>query len=54
MRWTGRVPRMGEMRNAYKVLVGMPERRKPHGRPNRRWEDNIRMDLSYADWEGVD
>ena len=38
---------MGERRGVYRVLVGKPERRRPMGRPRRRWEDNIRMDL----WE---
>jgi hypothetical protein len=33
------------MRNAHKILVGKPERKRPFGRPRRRWEDNIRMDL---------
>jgi hypothetical protein len=36
---------MGEMRNAYKVLVRNPEGRRPLGRARRRWQDNIRMDL---------
>jgi hypothetical protein len=36
---------MGEMRNAYKLLVGKPEEKRPLGRPRRRWVDNIRMDL---------
>jgi hypothetical protein len=36
---------MGKMRNAYKILVGKPEGKKPLGRPRRRWEDNIRMDI---------
>jgi hypothetical protein len=36
---------MGEKRNAYKVLVGRPERKIPLGRPRRRWDDNITMDL---------
>jgi len=34
-----------EMRNAYKILVGKPERKRPRGRPRSRWEDNIKMDL---------
>jgi hypothetical protein len=42
MRWAGKVPRMGEMRNTYKILVGKPEGKRPLGRPRRRWEDNIR------------
>jgi hypothetical protein len=45
---------MGERRGAYKVLVGKPEGRGPLGRPRRRWEDNIKMDLREgcggADW----
>jgi len=45
MRWAGHVARMGEGRGAYRVLVGKPEGRRPLGRPRRRWEDNIRMDL---------
>jgi hypothetical protein len=45
MRWAGYVARMGEERNVYKVLVGKPEGKRPLGRPRRRWEDVIRMDL---------
>jgi hypothetical protein len=36
---------MGERRGAYRALVGKPEGRRPLGRPRRRWEDNIKMDL---------
>jgi hypothetical protein len=45
MRWAGHVARMGEGINAYRVLVGRPEGKRPLGRPRRRWEDNIKMDL---------
>jgi len=45
MRWAGHVPRMGEMKGVYRVLVGKPEIKRPFGRPRRRWEDNIKMDL---------
>jgi hypothetical protein len=45
MRWAGHVARMGEERKVYKVLVGKPEGKRPLGRPRRRWEDGIRMDL---------
>jgi hypothetical protein len=45
MRWAGPVARMGEVRGAYKILVERPEGRRPLGRPRRRWEDNIKMDL---------
>jgi hypothetical protein len=37
MRWTGRVARMGEERNAYRILVGKQERKSPLGRPRHRW-----------------
>jgi hypothetical protein len=45
MRRAGHVARMGERRSVYRVLVGKPEGRRTLGRPRRRWEDNIRMDL---------
>jgi hypothetical protein len=45
MRWAGHVARMGEMRGVHRVLVGKPEGTRPSGRPRRRWEDNINMDL---------
>jgi hypothetical protein len=45
MRWAEHVARMGEDRKVYKVLVGKPEGKRPLGRPRRRWEDGIRMDL---------
>ena len=45
MRWVGHVARMGEGRGVHRVLVGKPEGKRPLGRPRRRWEDNIKMDL---------
>jgi hypothetical protein len=45
---------MGEMRGEYKALVGKPEGRRPLGRPRRRWEDNIKMDLREVGWGGTD
>jgi hypothetical protein len=45
---------MGEMRNAYNILVGKPEEKRPHRRHRCRWEDNIRTDLRETGWEGVD
>ena len=45
LRWAGHVARMEEGRGVYKVLVGKPEGKRPGGRPRRRWEDNIKMDL---------
>jgi hypothetical protein len=50
MRWAGHVERMGEGRGAYGVLVGRPEGRRPLGRPKRRWDDNIKMDLQEVGW----
>jgi hypothetical protein len=45
---------MGEMRNAYNTLVGKPERKRPLGRPLRRWDDNIKTDIieSGKVWAG--
>jgi hypothetical protein len=54
MRWACHVARMGEKRNAYRLLVGKPERNRPLGRPRRRWMDNIRMDLGEVGWGDVD
>jgi len=45
---------MGEGRSVYRVLVGRPEGKRPLGRPRRRWEGNIRMDLREVGWQGVD
>ena len=50
MRWEGYVARLG----AYRVLVGNPERQRPLGRPGRRWEDNIKMDLQEVRCGGMD
>jgi hypothetical protein len=48
------VARMGEERKVYMVLVGKPEGKRPLGRPRRRWEDRIRMDLGEPGLRGVD
>jgi hypothetical protein len=45
---------MGEGRNVYKVLVARPKGKRPLGRPMRRWEDGIRMNLRENGWQGVD
>jgi hypothetical protein len=58
MRWTRHVARMGDKRNVYRLLVGMPEGKRPLRRPRRRWIDNIKMDLleiglNVVDWIGL-
>ena len=45
MRWMGHVARMGDSRGVNRFLVGKREGKRPLGRPKRRWEDNIKMDL---------
>jgi hypothetical protein len=45
---------MWETRNAYRILVGKPEKKRPLGRPRRRWMDNIKMDLEEIGWDGRD
>ena len=45
LRWAGHVARMEQFRNAYRVLMGNPESKRPLGRLRHRWEDNIKMDL---------
>jgi hypothetical protein len=47
------VVRMGEKINAYRLLVGKPEGRRPAGRPRRRWLDSISMDLAEVGWGDV-
>jgi len=49
MRWAGHVARMGQGRGVYRVLVGKPEGKSPLGRPRRRWEDNIKIDLQEVE-----
>jgi hypothetical protein len=45
---------MGEVRNAYKIFVRIPERKRSLRKPKHRWEDVIRMDLMEVEWKGVD
>jgi hypothetical protein len=42
------------MRNAYKIMGGKPEEKKPLGRPRRKWKDNIKIDLAEVGFENVD
>ena len=58
MRWAGQLSSIGERRGLYRVLVGKPEGKRPLGRPRRRWQDYIKMDLQevgrgYGDWMGL-
>jgi hypothetical protein len=53
MRWAGHVVRMGEGRSVYRVLLGRPEGKRPLGRPRRRWEDNIKLDLREIGIDGA-
>ena len=54
MRWAGHLARMGESRGVYRVLVGKSEGKRPLGRPRRRWEDSIKMDLQEVGCGGMD
>ncbi|KAJ4444051.1 hypothetical protein ANN_05840 [Periplaneta americana] len=54
LRLAGHIARMGESRNAYRVLIGRPEGKRPLGRLRRRWEDNIKMDLRDLGHDGRD
>jgi hypothetical protein len=54
MRGAGHVARIGETRNAYRILVGKPGAKRPLGRPRRTWVDNINMALRDVGWDGMD
>jgi transcription termination factor 2 len=54
MRWAGHVARMGEGRGVYRVLVGKREGKRLHGRPRRRWKDNIKADLQEVGCVSMD
>jgi hypothetical protein len=53
IRWAGQVARMGERRGVYRISVGRPESKRHLGRPRRRWENNIKMDLREIGIDGV-
>jgi hypothetical protein len=53
MRWAGHAARMREVRGIYRVLVGRTEGKRPPGRPRRRWEDNIKLDLRETGIDGA-
>ena len=54
MRWAEHVARKGENRGVYGALVGKPEGKRLLGKPRRRWEDNIKMDIQEVGYEGKD
>jgi len=54
MRWAGHAACMGDRRSVLRVLVGKPERKRPLGRPRRRWDDNIKMDLQEMGCGGME
>ena len=53
MRWAGLIAYMGDRRGVYRVLLGKPEVKIPLGRPRRRWEANIKIDLQKVGLEGA-
>jgi hypothetical protein len=54
MRWAGHVTRMGDKRNAYRILMGKPEGRRSLGRPRRWWVNNIKIDFREIGWDDMD
>jgi hypothetical protein len=53
-KWAGHVRQIGAKRNAYRILVGKPEGKRPLRRPRHRWVDNIKMDLREIGWGGME
>jgi hypothetical protein len=49
MRWAGHLARIGERRGVYRVLIGKSGGKRALGKPRRRWEDNIKMNLQEVD-----
>jgi hypothetical protein len=54
MKFVGHIARVEEMKNARKILVGKPERKRPLGRPRRRWEYMARIYIREMGWDDVD
>jgi hypothetical protein len=54
IRLVGHVGCLGEERNAYRILVGKPEGKRPLGRPRRRWEDKNKIDFREIEWDGME
>jgi hypothetical protein len=53
IKWAGHVAQMGEKKNAYRILMGKPEGKRPLGRPRHRWVGIIKMDLRETGWDSV-
>jgi hypothetical protein len=53
MRWAGHIARMGETRNAYRILVGKPEGKRPLGKPGRMWVNIFKMYFGEIGWDGM-
>jgi hypothetical protein len=53
-RWAGHIELRGKNRNAYRVLMGKLEGKRPLGSPKHRWEDNIKMDFRETGWDWMD
>jgi hypothetical protein len=53
-RWAGHVVWVGEKGNPYRILVGKLEGKRPLGRPEHRWEDNVKMDLREIEWGSME
>jgi hypothetical protein len=54
MRWAGHVARMGDRRDAYMIMVGKPEGKRPFGITKYRWEVNVKVDFKEIGWEGLE
>jgi hypothetical protein len=54
MRWESHIARMGKKRNAYRILVGKPEGKRPQGSPTHKWENNIKIGFRKVGWGGMD
>jgi hypothetical protein len=54
MRWAGHVARISGKRNAYTILMGKPQGKRPLGRPRRRWLYKLKMELREIGWDGMD
>jgi hypothetical protein len=53
-RWAGHLARIGAKRDTYRLLAGKPKRKRPLGRPRRRWVDSIKMDIREIGWGDMD